>query len=80
MKIKRSNRTDGDMTHLQIWQKNIPKINKNHNFSRFFFQVITKGKYKIDHISKIKDRTKQTHELKNNLQINPHLPCKFGQF
>ena len=35
--------------------------------------------YKIDHISKTKNRTKKFIHRKNERQVNSNFPCKFGQ-
>ena len=47
-----------------------------HRYSKTFQQK----KYKIDHISKGKDRTKKVIYAKNERQINSNLPWKFDHF
>ena len=39
-----------------------------------------KKKYKMDHVSKTKNRTKKVIYAKNERQINSNLPFKFGHF
>ena len=45
-----------------------------------FLLCPAKKKYKIDHISKTKNCTKNVIYAKNERQINPNLPYKFGYF
>ena len=49
-------------------------------FSNLCPGALQREKYKIDHISKTKNRIKKIIYAKNDCQINSNLPCKFVHF
>ena len=54
----------------------------NFLFFKFILvlNALKREKYKIDHISKTKNRTKKIIYAKNERQLNSNLPCKLAPF